>query len=356
VTEITVIGIDVDVNVEVRSDGAAVLDINPRLVTEIINSTDMVNAGVVEFDLSSVVGVTSAVLPTTAFRAINSQDLNLKLDLPCGSVTFGNAAMSNISMNASAGGNLRITIAEADMQELNDMQAAVVGNNPVFRLGVHDGNRAITNFGGPVEVSLSYQIGLNEDPNTIVIYYVDGNGNLQLIKDSRYENGRVIFTTTHFSLFFIAHNPVGFTDIGGHWAQNSIVQSGARNMVSGFPDGRFLPDNNVTRAEFIQMVNNALDLNMANVNGFVYNDVTEGMWFYNAIGAAKSAGLLSGIAYPDGNLLPNNPITRQEMADVLAKVAITRRISVVNDFDIRQFNDFNAISESSRHLIMGYIQ
>ena len=49
-----------------------------------------------------------------------------------------------------------------------------------------------------------------------------------------------------------------FPDITNHWAEEYIKHSAARNWVVGYPDGTFRPDQNITRAETVTMVNRIL--------------------------------------------------------------------------------------------------
>ena len=48
------------------------------------------------------------------------------------------------------------------------------------------------------------------------------------------------------------------TDIQGHWAQNTINKWVDKGDISGYPDGTFRPNNMITRAEFVVLVNNAM--------------------------------------------------------------------------------------------------
>jgi hypothetical protein len=50
-----------------------------------------------------------------------------------------------------------------------------------------------------------------------------------------------------------------FSDIAGHWAQAEIEQAAALGWVLGYPDGTFRPDEPVTRAEAMAMINRNLD-------------------------------------------------------------------------------------------------
>ena len=48
-----------------------------------------------------------------------------------------------------------------------------------------------------------------------------------------------------------------FTDTGSHWAKDKIESWAEKGYVSGYQDGSFKPDQNITRAEFMVIVNKA---------------------------------------------------------------------------------------------------
>ena len=81
-----------------------------------------------------------------------------------------------------------------------------------------------------------------------------------MVQKCRYEDGRVIFTTTHFSFYIIGYNPVSFTDITEHPMKRLFEKAAARSLVVGYADGSLRPNKTVTRAEFVQMIINILDL------------------------------------------------------------------------------------------------
>ena len=106
------------------------------------------------------------------------------------------------------------------------------------------------------------------------------------------------------------------TDIVDNWAYAQISSLIEKGIASGYPDGTFKPDNTVTRAEFIVMINKA--------HGYIqtkdvsYSDVMPEDWFYNDIALAAAAGYIAG--YDDGSMQPNSAITREQAAVILAKV------------------------------------
>ncbi len=50
-----------------------------------------------------------------------------------------------------------------------------------------------------------------------------------------------------------------FTDIKGHWAENEIARVAAKGWVKGYEDGTFKPDQPITRAEAVKLVNAILN-------------------------------------------------------------------------------------------------
>lgn len=106
------------------------------------------------------------------------------------------------------------------------------------------------------------------------------------------------------------------SDIADHWAKEEIEYLMGKGIVSGYPDGSFKPDKQITRAEFVKMINYIFGY--SEKDSVSFTDVGEGDWFYDEIGKAVKAGYISG--YDDGTMKPNNPITRQEVSKVMGMV------------------------------------
>lgn len=108
----------------------------------------------------------------------------------------------------------------------------------------------------------------------------------------------------------------GFSDISGHWAEARIKQASSNGIINGYPDGTFNPRKNVTRAEFSVMLMGALNLQKTEVE-LVFSDKTEiGTWAKMAVSQAVQEGIISG--YPDDTFRPNANITRAEMVVMVA--------------------------------------
>lgn len=48
-----------------------------------------------------------------------------------------------------------------------------------------------------------------------------------------------------------------FSDIDSHWSKDFVLEFANKGFINGYSDGTFGPDNSITRAEFVKIVNNA---------------------------------------------------------------------------------------------------
>ncbi|HHY72162.1 MAG TPA: cadherin-like domain-containing protein [Bacillus bacterium] len=109
---------------------------------------------------------------------------------------------------------------------------------------------------------------------------------------------------------------VSFIDIKGHWAEKEIVDLVSKGVIKGFPDGSFKPNSNISRAEFASIAVRALDLTCEQGKAFV--DTTD-HWAKDCISTAVANGIVAGM--DADKFAPNAPITREQMAAIIARAA-----------------------------------
>ena len=106
---------------------------------------------------------------------------------------------------------------------------------------------------------------------------------------------------------------VSLSDVdSSYWAYPFIQGLAARNVIAGFPDGTFRPEQPVTRAQFAAMIQKAFtqtqSVRQLPPGGFT--DVPANYWAAPAIQSAYETGFLSG--YPNNTFLPNQGIAKVE--------------------------------------------
>jgi hypothetical protein len=107
-----------------------------------------------------------------------------------------------------------------------------------------------------------------------------------------------------------------FADVpANHWAKDFISALASRNIIKGFPDGTFRPNDPVTRAQFASLVRGAF--NQPDTRTAInFIDVPSSHWAYNGIRDAYEMGFLSG--YPGNIFNPEQNIPRAQVLVALA--------------------------------------
>jgi hypothetical protein len=108
------------------------------------------------------------------------------------------------------------------------------------------------------------------------------------------------------------------TDINGHWAAAVIKTLISKNVMAGYPDGEFKPNSPITRDEFVVAICKELgivpdaqpDLNFTDAEAIPD-------WASGYVSAAVKAGIISG--YSNGKFRPDRDITRAEIAVIVGK-------------------------------------
>ena len=98
---------------------------------------------------------------------------------------------------------------------------------------------------------------------------------------------------------------------------NAILKIAEIGIISGYPDGSFKPELQINRAEFLKILVEATKDESVFISGSnCFPDVTD-EWFAPFVCYAKARDWVSG--YPNGNFLPANPVNRAEALKMIAK-------------------------------------
>jgi hypothetical protein len=112
---------------------------------------------------------------------------------------------------------------------------------------------------------------------------------------------------------------VPFTDTYGHWAEGYIEQLFCREVVIGRDSNSYVPNDYVTRAEFLKIALLNAGFTVDGSTGENFNDVSTGDWFYEYVSYGANEGYIEG--YEDGGFHPNDSINRAEALVILMRIA-----------------------------------
>lgn len=131
---------------------------------------------------------------------------------------------------------------------------------------------------------------------------------------------RAEFAKMAAALFTVTpEKDVEFSDVWGHWAERPILELAGAGVAAPDPDGRFRPDDPITRAEAVSMAVRLLKLH--DVKGYSkapsFSDLTPDHWAYDSAETALRLKILP--PYFRGRFEPEAPMTRAETAALLAE-------------------------------------
>ncbi len=273
---------------------------------------------------------------------VNQKNITASLKTDLGTIVLPPAALQELNANSSQ--PIVISI-KASEQVPADGAGQIGQRPVVDITITQGSQQITSLGGRQIRAGISYAAQNTENQNQLLAYYINDKGKSKPVKLSRFdgESNQMLFGTVHLSLYAVGYNNVTFADIEKHWAQKNIEFLAAREIIKGKAANVFDPDGQVTRAEFVTMLANSMDdITVAGAASAGFDDVAAAAWFADFVNWAVAKGIVSG--YGDGKFGPNDLITREQMAVMADKFlqAMQADLNVVKDAS--QFTDQDKIN------------
>jgi len=140
---------------------------------------------------------------------------------------------------------------------------------------------------------------------------------------TRIDVAQVLF---NLSNRIIGTNPGVYPDVKNDSRRIAVDFATSHNYITGYADGRFVPEGSVTRADLAIIMCNYY--NLVGSPRTVFKDVDRDHWAYHYIALAVEAGLMN--VPPDGYIRPGDQVTRAE-ATVAFSVAESRSLNPITN-------------------------
>ncbi|WP_082595680.1 polysaccharide lyase family 8 super-sandwich domain-containing protein [Paenibacillus sp. Soil750] len=208
--------------------------------------------------------------------------------------------------------------------------------------------QVIDNFGS-MYISRSVVIdgSVNIDQTTVLLYD-PATGSMTFVPATfKVKDGQTTVTIIRNgnSIYTIAETNTSFTDLAQHWAKADIEQLAAKMIVNGLSKDVFVPDQRMTRAEFVTLLVRGLGLT-EDRSASHFADISNDDWFVGSVGAAVKADLIDG--FEDGTFQPEGTLTREQLAVLMVRAMAAvngiAKASVNSEHTLNQFTDRNTIS------------
>ncbi|MDD7352217.1 MAG: S-layer homology domain-containing protein, partial [Peptoniphilaceae bacterium] len=127
----------------------------------------------------------------------------------------------------------------------------------------------------------------------------------------------------------------------GDWFTESIMKLTSKDIIKGYPDGTYKPNNDITRAEFATIASKYITDKKLATETFV--DVPSNHWARDVISQVRAQGWISG--YSDGTFKPDAPITRAEAVSIVNRMFNRHADRIfINEksFELKNFKDLSS--------------
>lgn len=220
-----------------------------------------------------------------------------------------------------------------------------------FEITCTSGNKTvdISKFNSYVERMVAIPEGVNPTKITTgVVLNNDGTFShvpttIEVIEGKYYAKINSLTNSTYSVIW----SPKIFKDVEEHWSKDAANDMGSRLIVDGIGDGRFEPDQDITRAEFAAIVIRALGLLRAGTGKNVFNDVAKDTWYYDSVYIAYEYEIISG--YGDGKFGPMDKTTREQAMVMIARAMklSNLRVELKDDEEDAVISLFTDLEKSS---------
>lgn len=133
---------------------------------------------------------------------------------------------------------------------------------------------------------------------------------------------------------------LAFNDVADdYWAKPYIDALSSRGLITGFEDGSFKPDAEITRAQTANIVSRTFDLT-ADKENLEFSDVSSDYWARESIGEVVRGGFMTG--FPDDTFDPGAAVTRaQALTTLVTGLGIESPTNIQASLD--RYTDANEI-------------
>lgn len=293
-----------------------------------------------------------AVVPTSTSGNSGGSSSGGSSGSSSSSVTVSSSTNGKISVNktsASSGSTVTITVTPDEGYRLNALLVTDAKGNSVTVTANGDGTYSFVMPSGKVTISATFAIEIADVSTTGVADMLD------TVNHSAYMHGYTDGTfapdgsATRAEIAQVFYNllldqnveiTTSFVDVAEDaWYADAVNTLASLGIVNGVGDGRFAPNANITRAEFVAIAARFADVADSSVS---FDDVSADHWACEYISTAAAYGWVTGET--ESTFAPSRAITRAEIATIVNRML--GRLTDESAIDAGQGTSFPDVSQS----------
>ncbi len=181
--------------------------------------------------------------------------------------------------------------------------------------------------------------------NSGLPYYIAEDGSRVFVPIAASINGQMTFLAPRSTTYHFMDRNETFKDMESHWARSAAEFAAARGLFAGVGDGLFAPDRPMTRAMFATVLYSLAD-RPAVSGSSAFTDVADGAWYAKAVTWGQANGIISG--YGNGRFGPDDLITREQMCALIVSYLRWAGLTAEQTTAANTFADSGSISAWAR--------
>ena len=181
--------------------------------------------------------------------------------------------------------------------------------------------------------------------NSGLPYYIAEDGSRVFVPIAASISGQMTFLAPRSTTYHFMDRNETFKDMESHWARSAAEFAAARGLFAGVGDGLFAPDRPMTRAMFATVLYSLAD-RPAVSGSSAFTDVADGAWYAKAVTWGQANGIISG--YGNGRFGPDDLITREQMCALIVSYLRWAGLTAERTTAANTFADSGSISSWAR--------
>ncbi len=289
----------------------------------------------------------------------NNSDSKITISSNVGEVSFDSSAIK--TMISSGNDVVTLKFEKVPDKKLSTEQKNSSNGQQIYNLSVSVGNQSISYLGkGSVTVKIPYTLEKGKNPNAVIGYFMDSNGNkYECTTVYNEKNGFATIKSNFPSMYLIDLKEIPvYEDTFYHFARDDIDFVAVRGLMFPYSDDNFYPDNSITRAELAVTF---AKLAKVNKNDLLTGFVQDTSFFEDVDFNSSSAGYINWVSQNkimtpkspiENKFNPNDIVTREEFAVSLARFIEKYSSSLPKIRAEYSFNDYNSASNNAKDIIV----
>lgn len=152
------------------------------------------------------------------------------------------------------------------------------------------------------------------------------------------------FTSNDSAIALVSYY-IPLYDVYAHWAEKDILSLHKMGIVAGLDDGNFYPDDPITREQFATILAKSLDVPIYDMKEIFIQDVPSSRWSYPYISTLLNLNIINDAK----EFSPDEYLLRKDLASWVARAVKNKPSENRNEI----FNDIHELSSEEKNAILG---